>query len=97
VFDRDKGLVFEKLKKGHMLICNDLGQNAVGRFETNNLIFILGEKKRGDIWHAQEIVRLNIMMAIGMSAAVVERETTHSHLTHPNHEIKTATAKQTEL
>jgi hypothetical protein len=26
--------------------------------------FCFGGKKRGDIWHAQEIVRLNIMMAI---------------------------------
>jgi hypothetical protein len=27
-------------------------------------MFFLGGKKRGDVWHAQEIVRLNVMMAV---------------------------------
>jgi hypothetical protein len=45
---------------------NFLGQTKlIGSGVQNRFIvcFILG-KERGDIWHAREIVRLNIMMAI---------------------------------
>jgi hypothetical protein len=32
--------------------------------------FLFGEKKRGDVWHAQESVRLKIMMAMLRSVAI---------------------------
>jgi hypothetical protein len=63
MFDRDKGSAFEKLKKIHMLICrtvggmvevteNDFRQTLLVGSKSDDrciVIFVLGEKKRGDV------------------------------------------------